>query len=102
MGSVKSDEILMVICSETPWSFETEPESGELLESCFYSELANLGYTSNSLSIADERDTPSIDYLYRKIYPARQNDPELNKMHPDCLNLVSIIQKCEIKQAILA
>ena len=97
MDNKKADAILMVICAEAPGCFEIDPESGEPLGSCFYSKLIQLGYTSDSLESADDKDPTSINYLYNLIYPDCVRDQPLDKMHPECLKLVSIIQKCELK-----
>ena len=44
-------------------------------------------------------------YLYKFLYclicPESVRDHPLIKMHPECLKLVSIIQKCKLEQAIL-
>ena len=58
MDNRKADEIPMAICAEAPWCFEIDPESGEPLESCVYSKLTQLGYTSDSLAIADGKMIP--------------------------------------------
>ena len=63
MDNRKSDDVAMVTCSESPWCFEIDPDSGEPLESCFYSELINLGYTSDSLASADDKDSASIVFF---------------------------------------
>ena len=75
----ESDETLMDICAEAPGCFEIDPESGEPLESCVYSELIQLGYTSDSLASADGKDSASINYLYNLIYPDSVRDQPIDK-----------------------
>ena len=92
MDNRKADEILTVICAEAPWCFEIDPESGEPLGSCVYSKLIQLGYTSDSLESADDKDPTSINFLYNLIYPDNVRDQPLDKKNPECLKLVSITQ----------
>ena len=101
MENRKADGILMVICAEAPGCFEIDPESGEPLESCAYSKLIKLGYTSDSLASADGKDAASINYLYNLIYPDCVRDQPLDKMHPEYLKYARLIQKCKLKQAAL-
>ena len=63
MGNRKAGEILVVICADAPWRFEIDPESGEPLESCAYSKLTQLGYTSDSLESAGDKDDTSINFF---------------------------------------
>ena len=64
MGEIQGpDEILMAICAEAPGWFEIDPESGEPMETCAYSKLMQLGYSSQSLARADGKDGKSINYL---------------------------------------
>ena len=97
MGEIQgSGETLMDICDEAPGCFEIDTESGEPMETCVYSKLIQLGYASQSLASAGEKDGQSTNYLYRLAYP----EPEktvVGKMHPECLKLISIIQKCKLK-----
>ena len=92
MDRPKYDDVLMVICSESPGCFEIEPESGEPLESCVYSELINLGYTSDSLASADDKDSESIVTLDNAISPNHDVNETIDKMHPECIKLMGIIQ----------
>ena len=70
-------------------------------ESCFYSKLTQLGYSSDSLASADERGAASINFLRGLIYPEHIRERPLDKMRTECLKLVSIILKCKLEQAIL-
>ena len=101
MDNRKAGEILMAICAEAPGCFEIDPESLGPLGSCVYSELTQLGYTSDGLESADGKDATSINCLYNLIYPDCVRDHPLDKMHPECLKLASIIQKCKFKHAAL-
>ena len=101
MDNRKSGVALAVICSESPGCFEIDPDSGEPLGSFVYSELISLCYTSDSLESADDKDSASIVFLYNLIYPSNDVNETINKMRPECLKLVIIIQKCKLKQAIL-
>ena len=64
MGNRKEDGIPMAICAEAPGRFEIDPESVEPLGRCGYSKLIQLGYTSDSLASAYEKDDTSINLLY--------------------------------------
>ena len=101
MDNRKAGEILMAICAGAPGCFEIDAWSGEPLESCVYSKLTQLWYTSDSLASADGGDSTSINFLYGSIYPESVREQPLDKMHPECLKLVSIIQKYKFKQSIL-
>ena len=83
MDRPKYGDVLMVICSESPVCFEIEPESGEPLESCVYSKLINLGYTSDSLACDDDKGSESIVSLYKASYPNHDASVTINKMHPN-------------------
>ena len=102
MGDLKPGEVPMAICAEAQGCLEMDPESGKAHENCGYSKLIQLGYNSDSLAIADERGASSINFLHGLVFTDK-NRPAglLDKMHPECLKLVSIIQKCILKQAIL-
>ena len=71
-----------------------DPESGEPHGNCVFARLSQSGHTSSSLASADARDVPSLEYLYRLVYP-EQDQHVINKMQPDCLKLAPIIQKCK-------
>ena len=94
MDNRKADGIRAVICAEAPGCIEIDPESEESLGSCVYSKLIQLGYTSDSLASAGDKDATSINYLYNLIYPDCARDQPLGEMYPKCLKLVSIMQKC--------
>ena len=51
------------------------------------------------MASADEKDALSIDFLYRAVYPNTDPAQVVNKMKPDCLELVAIAQKCKFKIA---
>ena len=38
-----------------------------------------------------------MDVLYRVAYPDADTSQVVNKMHPDCLKLVAIVEKCKFK-----
>ena len=99
---LKSGEVPMAICVEAQGRFGMDPESGEPHENCVYSELIQLGYNSDSLASADEWGANSINFLHGLVF-TDQNRPAglLDKMHPECLKLASIIQKLKLKQATL-
>ena len=90
----------MAICAEAPWCFEIDPESGEPQRNCVYSKLPILGYTSNSSASADGEDGGSTNYLNRSVYPDADAEVAVDKMLPERLKLVSIIQKCKLKQSV--
>ena len=50
------------------------------------------------MACADGKDGGSINYLYRLVYPGAEAGV-VDKMQPGCLKLVSIIQKCKLKQS---
>ena len=62
MEDQKSDEVLMSICAAAQGCFEIDLETGGPHENCVYSELIQSGYTSDSLTGADEKDTHSINF----------------------------------------
>ena len=87
------DETLMSICAETQGCFELDAESGEPDGNCVFPRLILAGYASSSLASADEKDSPSMDFLYRLVYPNTPEGQVINKMQSGCLKLVTIIQK---------
>ena len=89
----------MSICAETQGRFELDPESGEPNANSFCSRLVRALYTSSSLARADGKDPPSMDFLYRLVYTYTGPARAINKMKPDCLELVAIFQKCKFKIA---
>ena len=93
------DETLMAICAKAPGCFEIDPESGDPMETCVYSKLIQLGYSSQSLASADEKDGQSMNYLFRLAYPDTPRNETIDKMHPECLKLASFIQKCQSGQS---
>ena len=89
----------MNICAETQGCLESDPETSEPAENCAYSKLIAAGFSSDILCSAGEKDSNSINFLHNRVYPehlANEREP-LNKMRPQCLSLVSIIQKCKLK-----
>ena len=68
----EKDETLMSICGETQWWVEMGPESGGPNENCALERLCQSGYTSASLTSADERDVPSLELLYRLVFPEKR------------------------------
>ena len=91
----RSGETLMSICDEAPGCFEIDTESGEPMEACVYSKLIQLGYTRQSLASAGAKDGHSMNYLYHLVYPETEAGASIGKMHPECLKLISIIQKMQ-------
>ena len=91
------DETPMSICAETQGRFELDPESGEPNANSFCSRLVRALYTSSSLARADGKDPPSMDFLYRLVYTYTGPARAINKMKPDCLKLVAIVQKMQIQ-----
>ena len=103
MGDIqKSDEVLMTICSSAQGCFEMDHETGEPHGNCVYSELIQAGYTSDSLRSAEEKDTRSINFPHALVYTENRPAGPLDNMHPECLKLARIIQKCKLQVAILA
>ena len=92
--NLKSDEILMNLCSSAQGCFEIDLDTNEPHGNCVYSELTQAGYTSDSLCSAGEKDFNSINYLRNLARPEHRagGGALLDKMHPECLNLVSIIK----------
>ena len=93
----RSGETLMSICDEAPGCFEIDTESGEPMGTFVYSKIIQLGYKSQSLESADGEDGRSMNYLYRLVYPETEARTIVDKMRPECLKLISIIQKCKLK-----
>ena len=93
------DETLMSICAATQGWSDLDPESGEPNANSFCSRLVRALYTSSSLARADGKDPPSMDFLYRLVYTYTGPARAINKMKPDCLELVAIFQKCKFKIA---
>ena len=89
-------ETLLSICVETQGCFEMDPESGGPSGNCVFERLSQAGCNSASLASADERDVPSLEYIFRLVYPERDQQV-INKMQPDCLKLSTIVQKCKFK-----
>ena len=56
-------ETLMAICAESPGCFEIDPEFGEPMGNCVYSELLQLGYSRTSSASSDEKDGSSINFI---------------------------------------
>ena len=84
----------MNICAETQGCLEIYPDTSEPHENCVYSKLILAGFSSDILCSADDRGGQSINSLHNLVYPehlANGGQP-LDKMHPQCLSLVSIIQ----------
>ena len=100
----KKDEVLMNICAETQGCLEIDPDTSEPHENCVYSKLVAAGFSSDILCSADERDAQSINFLHNLARPEHtaNGGAPLDKMHPQCLSLVSIIQKCKLKIATAA
>ena len=96
MEILEMGETLMSICAETQGCFEMEAESGEPMETCVYAKLIQLGRTIQSLASADEQGGPSMNYLPQLTHPETDAVKFIGKMHPGCLKLVSIIQKCKL------
>ena len=96
----ESDETLMAICAEAPGCFEIDPESGGPMENCVYSKLIQLGYSSTSSARAGGERWRFYKLSLPLGLPVRRGRV-VDKMHPECLKLVSIIQKCQLKQSIL-
>ena len=90
------DETLMSICAETQGFFEMDAESGEPMETWVYAKLIQLGYASQSLASADEKDGLSMNYLSHLAHPGTDAVKVIGKMHPACLKYVIIIQKCKL------
>ena len=97
----KKDEVLMNICAETQGCLEIDPDTSEPQENCVYSKLVAAGFSSDILCSADERDAQSINFLHNLVHPEHtaNGGAHLDKMHPQCLSLVSVIQKCKLKIA---
>ena len=76
----------MAICAEAHGYFEVDQETGGPHENCVYSELIQLGYSSDCLDSADETDANSINSTHGSVF-AGQNRPAgpLDKTHPECL-----------------
>ena len=91
------DETLMSICAETQGRFELGTESGEPNGNCVFAMLILAWCASSSLVSAGEKDAPSMDFIYRLVYPDTPADQVINKMQPGCLKLVTIIQECKYK-----
>ena len=87
----------MTICAETRGRFELDPESGEPNGNCVFAMLILAWCASSSLVSAGEKDAPSMDFIYRLVYPDTPADQVINKMQPGCLKLVTIIQECKYK-----
>ena len=92
----EKDETLMSISVETQgckgaskWIRIPGGPSGN----CVFSKLMQSGYTVAPLASPDEKDLHAQEYLYRLVYPEREQN--INKMHPCCLRLAPIIQKCK-------
>ena len=94
------DGTLMAICAEAPGCLEIDPASGDPVETCVYSKLIQLGNSSQSLASSGEKDGQSTNYLFRLVYPDTPQNGAIGKMHPGFLKLVSIIQKCKLKQSL--
>ena len=93
MGNRKG-EVLMNICAETRGRLEIDPDTSEPHENCVYSKLILAGFSSDILFSADERDGQSINFLHNLARPDHISNggQPLDKMRPQCLSLVSIIQ----------
>ena len=91
------DETLMSICAETQGRFEQDPESCEPNGTCVFARLILAGHASSSLDSADEKGALSMDSLYRAVYPDTDPSHVINKIQPDCLKLVAIIQNANSK-----
>ena len=77
--------------------FELDPESSEQNENCVCARLIQAWYDSSSLASVGEKSALSMDLIYRAVYPKTDPSQVINKMKPDCLKLVGIIQKCKFK-----
>ena len=95
------DETLMSICAETQGRFEMDAESGDPNGTFACARLIQLGYTSQSLDSAGEKDGLSMNYLYRLARPETPAETAIGEMHPECLKFGSIIQKCELKISVV-
>ena len=91
------DETLMSIFAETQWCFELDTESGEPNGNCVFARLILAGCDSSSLASSEEKNTHSMEFSYRAVYPDTPADQGINKMQPGCLKLVTTIQKCKYK-----
>ena len=89
----------MNICAETQGFLEIDPDTSDPLENCAYSKLVAAGFSSDILCSAGEREAQYINFRQNLVYPERtaNGGAPLGKMHPKCLSLVSIIQKCKLK-----
>ena len=94
MGIInEKDATLTSICADAPGPFELNPDSGEPNANCAFAKLSQEGRTGASAESDDGKDPESLEYLCNLGY----NIDKLNKMRPDYLRLVSIVQKCEFK-----
>ena len=84
----------MNICAETQWCLEIDPDTSEPRVNCVYSKPILAGFSSDILCSADEREGQSINSPHNLVYPGHpaNGGQPLDKMHPQCLSLVSIIQ----------
>ena len=89
----------MNICAETQGCLEIDPDTSEPHGNCVYSKLILAGFSSDILCSAGERDAQSINSLHNLAHPehiAHGGQP-LDKMRPQCLSLVIIIQNANWK-----
>ena len=95
------DEVLVNICAEKQGRLEIDPDAIEPRGNCFYSKLILAGFPSDILRSADDSDGQSINFLHNLVYPEHlaSGGRPLDKMRPQCLSLVIIIQKCKLKVA---
>ena len=73
------DETLMSICVETKGCFVMGPESGEPIGNCVFARLSRSGHSSASLASSDERDVPSLEYLYRLVFIEKGKIPIIKR-----------------------
>ena len=97
MNQTKEMRPPMSICAETHGFVDPVPESSDLNENCVFARLIQSVYTIPPVASADEKDALSIDFLYRAVYPNTDPAQVVNKMKPDCLELVAIARKCKFK-----
>ena len=88
----EKDETVQSICVETPGGSELDLDTGYPHANCVLARLIQHGYTSASLESAYEKDWAALELFFGSGYPDRDI---VNKMRPDCVRLVTIIQKCK-------
>ena len=87
----------MSICAETNGRFELDPEPSDPNGNCVLARLIQEGYNCSSLASADEKNSLSVDLLYRAVHTNADPAQVIDKMQPDCLKLAAIAQKRKFK-----